>query len=421
MIIRNVHLIDFSHGTVVRDMEVIVDGGRFVEIRRSSQSEGLPILDGKGGFLIPGLWEAHTHLVAPGKHGVEEVDTIGQLVDDYVRCGITTVVDLGGSVETLTAVRRRAELCPGSARVLFAGPVFTGRDGWPLCFHHDHSKALEPRTPTEAREHVLALRGRVDFVKAIYDGIEDRDDKLPKVVLGALIDAAHEIGVRAIVHVKGAQDVWDAVELRADCLEHAFIPKNPTDTREAEEVAALLARYGTYYCPTLVTWEQIARMGDLSYLAELEASGLTAARNQAQGRREFPRHPKSECRVRLDYGMKFVRILRDAGVKVVAGSDVSFAMPAPHALFRELQLLSKAGLSNLDVLRAATVYAAERTGRGQAGIQPGHTADAVLVTANPLEDIQAVVEAKYRSAVLRNGVHLSGEERNGGSSSKIPP
>jgi imidazolonepropionase-like amidohydrolase len=97
--------------------------------------------------------------------------------------------------------------------------------------------------------------------------------------------------------------------------------------------------------------------------------------------------------------------MRDAGVKIVAGSDVGLVMSRPAALLRELQLLADAGLPPGDVVVAASRHAAEKIGKGVVAgtIAPGRIADAVLVDANPLADIMHVIRPVHRIATLRRG------------------
>jgi imidazolonepropionase-like amidohydrolase len=107
----------------------------------------------------------------------------------------------------------------------------------------------------------------------------------------------------------------------------------------------------------------------------------------------------------LTYGMRALPIMRDAGVKIAAGSDIAPFMSRPAALLRELQLLSAAGLSNGEVIVAATRHAAEKIGKGNTvgTIAPGAVADAVLVDADPLADVMHLVRPEHRVATLRHG------------------
>jgi imidazolonepropionase-like amidohydrolase len=172
-----------------------------------------------------------------------------------------------------------------------------------------------------------------------------------------------------------------------------------------------LASTGTYFAPTLTIFEQIAHAGDPAYLARLTNDAIiTADEARAVAARPsfgapFPHHPQAETLARFRYGMRILPLMRDAGVKIVAGSDVGLVMSRPAALLRELQLLADAGLAPGDVIVAASRHAAEKIGKGAVAgtIAPGQIADAVLVDANPLADIMHLIRPSHRVATLRRG------------------
>ena len=176
----------------------------------------------------------------------------------------------------------------------------------------------------------------------------------------------------------------------------------------------MLARTGTLYCPTLVLWEQIARMPDSDYLDELIADGIVVPEDVARitahpmyGKRILP---IDECRIRFDYSMSTLPVFHQAGVKLVAGSDLALAMPTrAHALLRELQLFAKAGVPGLDIIAAATANAAEKIGKREivGTITTGSTADAVLLDADPLADIRHVTDPRHHRAVIKSGHVIS--------------
>jgi imidazolonepropionase-like amidohydrolase len=100
--------------------------------------------------------------------------------------------------------------------------------------------------------------------------------------------------------------------------------------------------------------------------------------------------------------------MRNAGVKIVAGSDIALFMSRPAALLRELQLLADAGLPAGDTIVAATRYNAEKIRKGASvgTIAPGQVADALLLNADPLGDIMHLVRPGHRVAMIRHG-HLT--------------
>jgi imidazolonepropionase-like amidohydrolase len=415
LIVRNVTLIDGSGGPPRLNHDVAVEGGTFAAIRPTDSTvEGATIVDGTGRYLVPGLWEGHTHLRArPDENPADQVARLESILATYLAVGITTVLELGGPLDIDGRLRERHRVTPptDAAELFFAGPSFTGINGWPLSLHHNQSLVREAGDADSARRMVLELEGETDFVKCIYDGEPGAPDKLPRAALQAIITASHERGKKVLVHIATKRDIEEAVDAGAECIEHAFIPRDPNDDTEAEDVARLLASTGTYYSPTLTIFEQIGRSGDRAYLDDLTRAAIITtdeARTIAGGRmfgEPFPHHPAEETLARYTYGMRTLPIMRDAGVKIVAGSDVAMFMSRPAALLRELQLLAEAGLSGGDVLVAATRHNAEKIGKGKnvGTIAVGQTADALLLGADPIADIAHLFNPAQRLATIRRG------------------
>jgi imidazolonepropionase-like amidohydrolase len=415
LIIRNVTVIDGTGAPPAAGMEVAIANGRFAAIRPSGTTPpGTTVFDGRGGYLLPGLWEGHTHLRArPDEDPPDQVARLEGILAEYLRAGITTVLELGGPLDIDGRLREKHRTTEptDAAQLFFAGPSFTGIGGWPLSLHHNHSLVREAGDAETARRMVLELEGETDFVKCIYDGEPGAPDKLPRAALQAICVAAHERGKKVLVHIRTRQDIEEAVDAGADCIEHSFIPRDPNDLDEADTVAQLLASTGTYFSPTLTVFEQIGRAGDRAYLDQLQRDAIVSKPEaEAVAARPtfgapFPHHPADETLTRFEYGMRIVPIMRDAGVKICAGSDVGFVMSRPAALLRELQLLAEAGLPPADVIVAATRFAAEKIGKvGTVGtIAPGAVADGLLLDADPTADVMRLVRPWHRIATLRGG------------------
>ncbi|MEU3370329.1 amidohydrolase family protein [Streptomyces sp. NPDC006711] len=421
MIIRNVTVINGQGFAPITDAEVEVTDGRFSAIRPAADAPAeagvTSVLDARGGYLVPGLWESHTHLggLAYSKPENERAKYISQLLTDFLSAGVTSVVDLGGPLELELAAREyRAKATDAAARLFFAGPVFTGVKGWPVLDDPARAPiAYQTDNADVAYRQALELADQVDFIKCIYDGEPGAPDKLPLDALKAIVAAAHEKGKKVLVHVHERIDLEEAVASGADGIEHAFQPRDPGSTAEARDIAALLAETNTAYCPTLVTWEQIAHNGEAAYLRQLVDDGyatlddIPRITSRPVYGREFPRHSPQDSHIRFDYAMRTLALMHDAGVKITAGSDVALLMPAPPvALLRELYLLAKAGLPLPAVLAAGTRYAAEKIGQEATTpgtITVGAPADALLLDADPYADIAHLVDRSHHIGTLRAG------------------
>lgn len=416
MIIENVTVIDGIGAQPINGLDVTIRDGRFESLRPAApRSEaGEAVVDGAGKFLLPGLWESHTHLRS--SLGADEQGSLDEMLRQYVARGVTSVVDLGGPIKPFSTLRgRQRNSGPrGRARLLFAGPSFTGINGWPLSLHHNPALVHQIRGASDAGATVRTQLGQgTDVVKLIYDGETGSPEKLPYEALRTLVSTAHEASVRVLVHVHSFQDSIDALEAGADGLEHSFLPTPGREQAEADGLTEALLRTGAYLTPTLAAWEQIGRAGDQRYLTELLDEGYLSsadadavlARQPRWGQLEFPHHPKAECLERLEAAFRFLPAMHRAGVKLVAGSDVALVLSRPAAALRELALLVRAGIPMKDVIVAASRHAAEKVGRGAAvgSIEAGKAADALLVDANPLDSLDALVRPGHLIATLRHG------------------
>lgn len=414
ILITNVCLTDGVNAPEVVD--VLMADGRFAEFTNPGKlrDTSAEVVSGNGKFLVPGLWESHTHMMMGVDGNLEErVAGVQGGLQTYLDRGITTVVDLGCPEEVMNVVRTNISKKQSDyPSFYFAGPVFTGVNGWPLCMTCDHTSSWEITPDSLVESMVEGLAAKVDFIKIIYDGLPGGTDKFPSTSLERVIRAAHTHSKRVMVHVRSKNDLVEAVGAGADCIEHIFQPEIIGSFVEAQESAEIMAKHNVFWCPTITTYEQIGNAGSLKYLEQLREDGIITLAEMAMTKlnpffnRGFPRVSSEEGLARLDYSLKTLRLFTDAGVKIVAGSDVAIAMSRPGAALRELQLFSQAGLDNAAIIRSATVNAAERLGlpTDTSTFTKGAMADAILLKQDPLVSIDALVHAKNVEKVFKAGV-----------------
>jgi imidazolonepropionase-like amidohydrolase len=184
--------------------------------------------------------------------------------------------------------------------------------------------------------------------------------------LRAIVDEAHRRGLRVAAHTHGADAVRAAVEAGIDCIEHGFLID--------DDAIALMVKRGTFLVPT-------------TFLADgMDVSGA-APELQAKAAEMFPRARAS------------VLAAYQAGVKIAVGTD---APAIPHGKnASELVALVSRGMTSLDVLRAATVTAAELIGVTDRGrLAPGLLADVIAVPGDPLRDITVTQDVRF---VMKGG------------------
>lgn len=426
--IRDVTVVDVVDGTLAPGRTVLVDGDRIVEIGASGEvaiAKRAEVVEGAGGFLVPGLWDAHVHSAASLDwhfplflaHGVTSVRNMHSTVDD----ALALVREIQSRLEAGTLA---------GPRFLANGAIVDGDPpSWP--------GSVVVRDAEEARAAVDRLAdGGADFVK-VYD-------RLTPEAYAAILERARERGIPVDGHVPASVRPRDAAAAGQRTIEHGIgmtlgcssaadslraeyrgflerLPQMPPypdavaghfqwvrraiDTRDAErcrETARTLRAHSVVSVPTLVITAASgpeALLADEAWTSLLPASVREGWRAMSAQTDPIAEALGSTAEPALDN----VRLLHEAGVPILAGTDVGnpFLVPG-RSLHRELARLTEAGLSPLDALRAATLSPARTFGlEDELGtVEAGKLADLVLLEANPLERIE---NAGRIAAVVRNG------------------
>jgi imidazolonepropionase-like amidohydrolase len=351
--IANVGVVDVAGGRVVPDQTVVVRDARI----SFGAGEGA-LIDGRGRFLIPGLWDMHVHLCWKGE-GV---------LSTLVEHGITAVRDLGGHLDELDAWR--ATIDAGTRlgpRIWRAGPILNGAS------FNEFQRVIADAGEARAAARELADAG-VDFLKT--------HRRTSREAYFALIDEGRKVGLDVVGHIPMEVTPQEAAESGQETIEHTetlfegtfdAARTEPLATairrfraEEADELFAHIAENGVVFTPTLAPWALVLDGPPSDERAEWE--------------KLFPEF------------LALVGQMREAGVPLVAGTDLAADRPAGITLHRELKLLVEAGLTPAEALRSATLLPALLLGEGDnlGTVEPGKLADLVLLDGNPLEDISNI-------------------------------
>lgn len=364
---------------------VLIQGGKISALGSNvTIPAGVQRIDGKGATLLPGLIDSHTHIY-------------GEVLKDAVRFGVTAELDMFTAPQGLRALQAGRDNGANTDRadVYSAGMLATAPGGHGT----EYGVAVETLTkPEEAQGWVdRRIAEGSDWIKLVYERPRpgERLPSLDQPIMAALVQAAHARGKLVVAHALGAAAAEEFIAAGGDGLVHApLTPVSPA------LVARMKAR-GVFVIPTLSVHEAFgggAEAGAALLLPELRAR-LSATQKSTltpPGSAYFP--PGS-----LDAAKANVAAFHAAGIRILAGTDApnpgTAHGPSLHA---ELKLLSDAGLSPLEALRAATSGPADAfklSARGR--IRIGAPADLVLVSGDPTADIAATQRMR---AVWRNGV-----------------
>ncbi|MGE0441369.1 MAG: amidohydrolase family protein [Gemmatimonadales bacterium] len=408
----DVAVIDPIRGTVTPGQTVVMDGDTIVAVgpsRSTPVPRGARSVPGTGRFLIPGLWDLHTHVSMAGRGSLAAL----------LANGVTGIRDMGGDPVVLAwrdSVRagrltgpriRSAGLIVESARWLTAVIDLTRPLGRPDLLA-DLERRLSVGTPEDAERAVDSLRRiGADFVKI-------RNYPSPSAYF-ALVRAArrHGLGIQGHAPPLGfVRQISDSgfvslehaiLEFRDGALHEGLSGMEPASRRE---LLGALARNGTAVVPTLGSGR--ARLVPDSVVERMIAD--TGGRTDPR-LRSLPRGLREEWRSQLalkradpspdvDWAgihrasAAMVGDMIRAGVTIGAGTDLGIPTLIPgFSLADELEaLVDEAHLTPTQALQTATANAAHIAGLGERSglLAPRRVADAVLLDANPLEDIRAV-------------------------------
>jgi len=380
---RDAALADGRTASLQRGVSVLVEEGLISWIRPRDGEEDpgdAEVIDASGATIVPGMVDAHSHVTGPG--GARWLDRFGDPPErllEYAEengrlawnAGIRWLRDVGSPVVT--------DPTDGSHRALAIGvrDRWRGRAGYPAIraagSWMTRPGVLPAGVGVEARngDELLALAiGQLDdgadLVKVYFDS---RDPGLSAWSLNEVrrvTDAVHARGARVAAHVGRLAGVRVAVAGGVDSVEHG----NQIDA----DVAREMATNGTVLVTTLTVLRSFMTFGRTTRISTFAGSGRMAAYAD-----------------QLEAVEASVRIARDAGVTIAAGTDFGGGSARANHLAWEVESLVAAGLEPVDALAAATWRGGELLGEPDAGtIREGGPADFFLVHGDPLSDPAAL-------------------------------
>jgi imidazolonepropionase-like amidohydrolase len=397
LILKNVSMFDSLTGKVLANQRITVRGDRIASVEED-RGQSIPakahVLDGTGKMALPGLWDMHQHLFPDSA-----VLTVA--------AGVTTVRDLGNSVDQLTKLR--ASIADGTQigpRVIAAGFI-DGRGPFqgPIASFAD--------TPEEARAMVnkYADLGYVQI--KIYSSMK------PELV-PIIAQEAHKRGLRVSGHVPAKMIAEQFVTQGADEIQHInfimlnFMPdvketRNPDrfimpgrrsaaldlNSDAVNRFMSFLKEHKTVVDPTMVTFEDtyIDRPGIVGpgEAPMFDRMPVQVQRGIKTAGGALPAGDTETDRLYRESWAKMVGMLKklyDGGVQIVAGTDQGNG----YALHRELEIYQEARIPAPKILQIATIEAATLMKRDKelGSITPGKIADIILVNGNPTSRIQDI-------------------------------
>lgn len=422
LIVRGGQLFDSATGTSKPVAAVVIRGERIEAVVPAGTSVAIPagatVVEARGRFLLPGLIDAHVHLV----HVLRNLQMTGdEILPLFLASGVTSVRDVGDEIAAEKLLANFAEAHPEGAPRIFLGsmlidgnPPYHQFIGWPMT------------DPAKVPAFVEEMSGWGVQTFKIYVGTE-------RPVGQAVIREAHRRGKWVTAHL-GNYRPQDAVEDGIDCIEHIAsfldyvlppeIPRWPTAPERvgmplAEQAAlqrrigeakmrvdlaatpstdliAAMLRHHVALDPTLVVYRNWMLLRDQPEVSEHPDLARIPAKLRDGWRRSAAGSPLDPGTLAMRRGefakqQELTGRLYRAGVELLVGTDtpVQFCPPG-FALHQELELMVESGLTPAAALTAATRNNARSLGQAaQLGsIEAGKLADIVILDADPLADIR---------------------------------
>ena len=413
--VTNVTLID---GTSARPrvVTIIVEGDRITAIARTGRERiptGATIVEGRGKYLIPGLWDMHVHI-----GGYDEGT---KLLPRLVAYGITGVRDMASPVDEILRLRREsADGILLGPQIVAAGPILQR----PLPFKTP--SLVRTVTDAEAKQVVDELQAKgVDFIKV--------GDTLTRDAYFRIASEAKRLGLPFVGHLPVSMTALEATQAGQRSIEHfgsagfrnVLIACSSAEAELISEVRDALASalaggpspderlYRSEFLTRLV--ETYDRRKAAALFSAFKRNGawqvptFGALRSVWDARRaQLNPDDAAATDSAAKKTVEMFADMRKAGVKVLAGSDLPASTGVPP-LHDELVALVRAGMTPLEALQASTRDAAEFFGRlaDEGTVEVGKKARLVLLEADPLTDI---TNTRRVAAVVLGGRLISGSE-----------
>lgn len=399
LVLNGATLIDGTDGPQKNNSVIIINNSKIIAVTSQNNYSSFNISNGSltngrvlnltGKYIMPGLFDMHAHVAGVRKNSYDQ-GTSEDMLRMLLNYGVTTIRNPGGPTNKTVQLREEVLNENLSGPEIFTAGRLLNTPEFPIPFV-EKQVTSEEEVRKEVRRQAAA---GVDYIK-LYVGLK------PDLVKAA-IEEAHSQGIKVIGHLYLTS--WtDAANLGIDFLTHG-VPVSPFLLPEDEQRIFNLTGGGPF---------------DHSLWLDLVDLNGTEIRNMIDSlvQNHIPIDPTlsiyeaifkhgiqdPQNEQRWNTVLQLTKMMHDSGIKILSGTDIpNFDLVAGESLHHELELLVDAGINTSDVIKIATKNGAEALDLiNQTGtIEPGKEADILILSANPVTDIE---NTKQIDAVISNG------------------
>lgn len=397
-------LIDVKKLQALKDMSVIVEGNKVVDVQKgfTAATAGDKVIDLKNRTVMPGLLDMHVHMESEtspnnylngftwntGDYAFQSV----VFAERTLLSGFTTVRDLGGSgvnISLRNAINR--DIIKGP-RIYTAGKSIATTGG-----HADPTNNYRRELAGDPGPKEDVVNGVEDCAKAVRQRYKEGSDLIKITATGgvlsmakdgsgaqfteeevrAIVATAKDYGFKVAAHAHGAEGMKRAVLGGVSSIEHG--------TYMSEEVMELMKQKGTYLVPTII-------------------AGKSSA-DSAKKPGYYPEVVRAKALVVGNFIQATFAKAYKAGVKIAFGTDAGVYAHGKN--WMEFVYMTEAGMPMLEAIRAATLYAADLIGDDRLGVlEKDKLADIIAIDGDPVKDVTSMGRVKF---VMKNGVVYKNE------------
>jgi imidazolonepropionase-like amidohydrolase len=397
-------LVDTKSLQVQTEMTIIVEGKTISDIQKGYMAPATndKLIDLKNRTVMPGLIDCHVHL--EGETTSDQVKEFRENIADIafestvyaqttLMAGFTTVRDVGGvgvNIALRNAIRKGIVMGP---HIYTAGKIISSTGG-----HADPTVGYRKDLMGDPGPIDGVANGREECIKAVRERYKEGADLIKITASGGvlslekdgtgpqfseeeirvIVETAKDYGMKVAAHAHGAEAIKRAILAGVASIEHGSFMD--------DEDITLFKKYGVWFVPTIIAGKSVTdSAAKPGYFPALIAEKATAI------------GPKMMTNFSKAY---------KAGVKIAFGTDAGVYAHGKN--WMEMEYMNQAGMPVLEVLRSATVSAADLIGiSDKAGsIEKGKWADIVAVDGDPVKDIQVMGSMKF---VMKEGVVYKNE------------